>query len=248
MDSERVEIEYNKIKNLRQYKNFSEEKLRRVAFNRAVEHNANISDLFNDEVEKKLAKTLIKKYLESYTPETVSDVNTLRSVIFLEILNLRLQDKMNTTKELSSRDSLNTVNTIHNNLKEILSLKNSLGMVKDKKKAGAKSVDVLIGQWKKQFKVWCSNNQATRQRVCPYCYQMFLLKIRPEYWEVGKHPFFKDRILYNKPLVDLYLEKVITKEKLAKILECSEDYIDWLLKKIHITKEKEKLLNDTTDK
>jgi DNA-directed RNA polymerase subunit RPC12/RpoP len=239
MDLNRISVEYNKIKNLRQYKNFSEEDLRRIAYSRAVEYQIDVDSLFVNEEDKNAAKALVRKYLDDYTPETISDINTLRSILFLEVLNGRLQDELNKAKEAQSDMNLRTVETIHKNLNQILVLKDSLGLTKDKKEGNAKSVDQKIRLMRKQFQVWMENNQASRDAVCPYCGQHFLLRIRMEHWEAQKHPFFKDRILYNKPLVDLCLNNIITKDKLAEILDCSPDYIDWVIDKVHKQKGEE---------
>lgn len=236
MDENKVESEYNRIKNLKQYKNYTEEQLRSVAYNRAIELQVDIDDLFVDEEDKKKGKSLLKKYLNDYTPETISDINTLRSILFLEILTGRFQQELNKKHSDGQDIPIRTTETIHKNLNEILVLKDSLGLTKDKKTGTAKSIDHKIALMRKQFKAWLGENQASRQVVCPYCGQLFLLRIRMEHWEAQKHPFFQDRVLYNKPLVDLYLEGVVTKEKLAEILECSPDYIDWVISKVHKNK------------
>lgn len=244
MDLKRISIEYNKIKNLRQYKNFSEEDLRRVAYGRAVEYQVDVDSLFVHKEDQVAAKTLVRKYLDDYTPETVSDINTLRSILFLEVLNSRLQDELNKAKEKDQDMNIRTVETIHKNLNQILVLKGSLGLTRDKKDGNVKSLDQKIKLMRKQFQVWMEQNQASREVVCPYCAQHFLLHIRMEHWEAQKHVYFKDRILYNKKLVELYLEKRLTKEEIAIILECSPDYIDWLVEKMWKTnphyQEKEK--------
>ena len=216
MDLNRAQTEYNKIKNLRQYKNYSEEEKRRVAYGRAVEYQIDVGSLFVNEEDRTAAKILVRKYLDDYTPETVSDINTLRSILFLEVLNGRLQDELNSAKEAKRDINLRTVETIHKNLNQILVLKGSLGLTKDKKSGNIKSLDQKIKLMRKQFKVWMENNQATREAVCPYCAQHFLLRIRMEHWKEQKHPYFKDRILFSKPLVQLYLEKRVLKKKLAK--------------------------------
>lgn len=231
MDSKRLEIEYNKIKNLRQYKNFSEEDLRKTAYNRALEYQIDVDSLFVNKEDKIEAKKLIIKYLDDYTPETVSDINTLRSVLFLEVLNNRLQNELNDDKEQDKDVNLKVIKTIHENLNQILILKNSLGLTKDKKTGNVKSLDRKLKLMRNQFKVWMENNQATRETVCPYCAQQFLLRIRMEHWEEQKHAYFKDRVLYNLRLVELFLENKITKQDVATILECSPDYIDWVMEK-----------------
>ena len=244
MDSKLIQLEYNKIKNLKQYQNFTEEKLNQVAFIRSLEAQVDVDGLFTDLEDKKLAKSLLKKYLRDYVPETISDVNTLRSILFLEILNLRFQDELNTAKKDKHPTNQRTVETIHKNLNQILVLKDSLGLLKDKKEGNVKEADKKIAIMRKQFKLWCDNNQLSRQCTCPYCGQMFLLRIRMDHWEAQKHPFLKDRILYNRPLTELYLNGTITKETLSRILECSPDYIDWIISKIH----KNKGVIDTNEK
>ena len=58
---------------------------------------------------------------------------------------------------------------------------------------------------------------------------MVLLKIRTDKYDAVKHPFFKDRILTNQAMMEDYLKGIITKEQIARYLECSVFYIDWVL-------------------
>lgn len=226
------EYELTKARNLKQYAGANEEVLRKVAFNNVIEDRIAINELFTDAEEKANAKRLVKKYLHDFTPETISDVNTLRSVVYLEILTLRLQNALNVSQEEKKID-LKIVEAIHKNQTQLLVLKDSLGITKLKQADSAKSVSQKIAMMRKQFEIWEENNQASRNCTCPYCGQMFLLHIRMEHWEAQKHPFFKDRIIYNKPLIELYLQNRITKDDLAKILEVSSDYIDWVIQKVH---------------
>lgn len=230
IDQDRLNKEYSKVKNLRQYKNYSEEQLKRIALNRAVEYLIDIESLFEDPEEQKVASNLVKEYIEHFTPENISDLNTLRSIIFLEMTAKRLQNIAN--KEYKDNDNvdLSNVKMMNETLTKITELKEILGIMGDKKSKmsdGQKIFESL----KKQFDIWRENNQASRTMECPYCKQMVLLKIRTDIWEAGRHPFFKDKILYNKYLLTLYLQNKITKDDIAKILECSPDYIDWLLNK-----------------
>jgi len=227
---DRFDIELGKLRNLKQFQGASEEVLRKIAFNNVIEDRVDVLSLFTNSEEKKAAKQLVKKYLTDFTPETISDINTLRSIIYLEVLDTRLQSVLNAVPD---KIDLKVVEAIHKNQTQILALKDSIGLSKLKQADSAKTVDQKLATIRKQFKLWCENNQASRNCTCPYCGQVFLLKIRMEYWEAQKHPFFKDRVLYNKPLVDLFLQGVIDKTKLAEILECAPDYIDWVLSKIH---------------
>jgi len=78
---------------------------------------------------------------------------------------------------------------------------------------------------------------------CPHCSKMVMLKIRTEAYEAMKHPFFfKDRILSNAHLWDMYKENKITLLDVCKVLlgkECdSTAYGSWLERKIFNVKEK----------
>lgn len=222
MDRKKIDDQIIKVNNLYQFRNLSPEEKIRVAYERVVLREANLDKLFFDKKERIIAKSLMKKYLEDFMPETTSELNTLKNVLYLEVINSRLQKKMGKNVDVKE------IEVLHRNINQINSLKKELGIIgKDENSTVEKKITALM----KKFAVWRRNNQATRQFVCPYCGQMVLLKIRKEKWEEQRHPFFKDRILYNRHLVRLYLEGKLTKEDVAKVLETSPDYIDWLIKK-----------------
>ncbi len=229
--------EKKKLKNLNYSgKNLNEEALTKKVKDRFLLKDLEVHKLFSDKNEVKLAKDLVKRYLEEFVPKTVSDKNNLKSVIYLEVLQKRLQDVMN---ELTTKGStaipLNLVDSIHKNLKELATNKERLGLIgKEKEETlndGYKSFQAL----KEKFKVWRADNQGSRSMVCPHCGKMTLLKIRMDKWIPQEHPFFKDRFLANKHLMRLYLTDKLSKEDIAKVLDSSPDYIDWLVETLWMT-------------
>lgn len=68
---------------------------------------------------------------------------------------------------------------------------------------------------------------------CPFCSELFFLKIRTDMYEAYKSPFFNDKILCNKHLLHLLKMNKITKLDVSKILGVSEDYVTWLLEKLN---------------
>lgn len=191
----------------------------------------NVQALFIEKEEKRKAVELLKKYISDYTIETISDKNTLSQLVYLEILNLRLQKALNEAQEKLQAVPSNTVDLIHRNIEQISKLKLSLGIsksIKDQNKQDGYATLQLI---KKKFKKWLSENQASRTLWCAHCGKSMLLKIKTDIWEAQKHPFFKDRILGNEHLVNLYKAGKVTREDLAKVFEVSPDYIDWLVVK-----------------
>ena len=194
-----------------------------------------IRDLFIDKDEKSLAKELVQKYLQDYTIETISDQNTLGQLVYLEILHLRLQRTLNTIEENNSKDIKlaivpdKLIDSFHKNLREIVNLKEKLGITRNKTQETQKDAFSYLETVKKKYQVWLKENQASRYLTCPYCAKSIMLKIKTDAWEALKHPWFKDRILGNKRIVELFVQNIITKEDVAKIFDVSEDYASWLV-------------------
>ncbi|MCD6489480.1 MAG: hypothetical protein J7K20_01980 [Thermodesulfobacterium sp.] len=223
----------NQLRHLTGFKDLSDEELTEIALQKQKEwdENLDVESLFFDKKERKEAKRLLKKYLKEYTIETISEKNTLKQLIYLEILNLRLQNILNEFHKDNKSAPLELINAIHKNLNQILALKNSLGITKESQDSVKSDAYKALEMLKKKFRRWEQQNQASRSFVCPFCGQMILLRVKPEVWEAQKHPFFKDRVLYNEHLVNLYKAGKLTKEDVAKVLECSPAYVNWLLSK-----------------
>lgn len=194
-----------------------------------------ISDQFEDFDEKKMAKALILKYLKDYTIETISDKNTLKNLIYLEVINTRLQKTLNDSHTAKKAIDSKLIRTVHENIEQITELKEKLGITREKQDLNASSGYGYLQTLKQKYKVWLEENQASRYMVCAHCGKSILLKVNMQHWEAQKHPFFKDRILGNDHLIALYKDNKLTKLDLAKIFETSEDYVEWLVQRWNIT-------------
>jgi DNA-directed RNA polymerase subunit RPC12/RpoP len=178
--------------------------------------------------ERKLATSLLTKYLNDYSIENISDINTLKEVIYYEIIQNRLQAKLN---EFATQKTIpiQLVNVMHENSEAILKLKNSLGLFAEKEK---KNEFDSLKSLKKRFQVWLKENALTRHLVCPHCSKMVLLKMKTDIWDSQKHPFFpRDKVLCSDHLMTLYKQNKLSREDIAKVLEVSPDYVSWLLNK-----------------
>jgi len=230
MDDKKLEVAYNRLKQLNTMKGKTEEELREKARAVVRKSDINIAGKFSDKEEQRLATLLVEKYLDDYTLETISEKNTLREIIYLEVVQARLQKKLNEMHQKNLAMPTQLIDIIHRNTDAILRLKATIGLVRESQKT-EEAYDVLA-HLKKRYSKWMEENQGTRAIVCPHCVKMIMLKIRTEAWEAQKHPFFKDRLLYNKHLMELYKQNKITKEDVAKILEESLDYIDWVIDRV----------------
>jgi len=233
--SDEVMKRVKQYRNFPGYKNKTEAELIRIAEEKIRIDNLiddiGVVEQFDNKTEQKEALELARKYLNDYTFEYVSDKNTLKQLIFLEVLNKRLQAMLNEFYKDAQSVPVQMMEGLHKNIMQITTLKETLGLVKEGKEeaqTGLSAIDVL----KKKFKKWREDNNGSRTMVCPHCSKMVLLKIRTEAWEAQRHPYFKDRFLANVPLFDLLKRNRLTKTEVAAILETSEDYIDWIMTKL----------------
>ena len=137
----------------------------------------NIEEMFSDINEKKEARKLLRKYVNSFSVDTISEKNTLKQLVFLEIFNFRLQNELNTYQASQQPSPVKTVEALHNNLNQISDLKDKLGLNKkleDTKNEGYDILNTLFSKWRK----WREENSGSRTLLCPWCQKMILLKIR----------------------------------------------------------------------
>ena len=229
MNEARIQAKYRQIRHLRDFKDMPSDQVLEAAkrFVQREDEAFEIITRFKDNKEKKLAKRLLNKYLDDFSNVTISDKNILKDLIYFEVVQLRLQSKLNDLHERDNAIPGKLLDSMHTNSDKILSLKNSLNLLSRHTEGNYETLEKL----KKKFRAWRSENQGSRSLICPHCGKMTLLKIKTDIWETQKHPFFRDKILANDYLVKLYREKRITKQDVAKILEVSDDYIDWLIGK-----------------
>lgn len=166
MENSELEKEARRLRNLKNFRNYPEEELLKVAEENLKIASVRIDDLFTDKDEKKLAKSQLKKYLEEYTIETTSDKNILRDVIYLEIINQRYKNKLNELYKEDSAVPLNLLNIIHKNQTQILELKKALGLTKEGEEATKSEAFKALELLEKKAEIWRSKNQASRELIC----------------------------------------------------------------------------------
>lgn len=209
---------------------------------RNVEFSENEVGVWLDETEANQAKEIFDNYIKDRNISNVSDLALLKQIVYYEIQILRIQVSINERakeaiekqKIYVPKEELRSINEIN---EQVLDLKKVLGLSDDKK--GADPLEEL-NKFKRKCIRWAQEH-LSRFRKCPSCGEKLLLLIRPEIWDVYKHPFFRDSYLFNEHGWDLYKEGKITSLDLAKILidkDTDNDYyIGWLEKKLNPQKE-----------
>lgn len=200
----------------------------------------NIDELFTEKEDIKLAREFESKYLEQFEAENISDKNLLKNLIYLEVFQInRLQKTANEFQVTNGVIPIQIVDSLHKNINQICEIKEKLGLTSDKKKESSSDSFRAFELLKKKAKIWREQNQASRTMVCPHCSKMVMLKIRTDIWEAQKHPYFKDRLLGNEHIINLFKQGILTKEDLAKIFEVSTSYAEWLIDKWKLDKKED---------
>lgn len=108
---------------------------------------------------------------------------------------------------------------------EVISIKTKLGMFEAHKDKDAYNT---IQELMAKFEVYRQQNPLSFKCTCPFCAKSFALMRRTDSYSEFISPFLEDKILNNKPLMEMYHEGILTKEQTAKVLGTYPTYVDWL--------------------
>lgn len=232
-----LQAEIKKLSKLRQYKNASEEQLTKLAQkNLTLRELVESGNFINDE-EKKLAKKIFEAYLVQNDFDNYSDLSTLSTLVYNEVLAKRVQRSINscTDKDGKSYISDKLLKSHTDLTNEILSLKKKLGIDKEDSKQDEMTTLQLL---KKRFAAWVLENRSECTMAIPFecsgCgkqdVKMVLLRKRVKDFESVDHPWFQGRFYINAYLIQLVEDGKMTKEDCAKAHKVSVDHIDFVLK------------------
>jgi len=201
--------------------------------------------------EKRRGGKIFRDYCNVYHIDKLSDLELLNELVWREIIQQRYKKKigdLSKTKR-SKRGEKNKISTeivpkrlvdeLNDNLKNIVDLKDKLGLMQGEE---GNSVYDYIEDLKERFRKYREENIEEFMISCPFCGEEIVLNLRTDKYKASNLRLFKNKILCNKELWLLYKkEGKITKKDMAKVLNVSTDYIDWL--DSHIYKEDKKQLS-----
>lgn len=276
MEQSEILSEIIKLKNLKQYENstLSDDEFFRMAKINILVRDFKANPLFyyetdvedkvtgkknreqskKSKVDQKLAEEKFKAYLQKYEFENESDLDTLRSLIFNEVYEQRIQRQINgiIAEDKDGLPNKNLTEQLTEVQNQKLELKVKLGI--DKEESGDRELNVLQ-KLQVRFDKHIEENREEFSIACGCCGEMLLLRRRVKDFDSMKHGWFSGRFFFNLPLIKLVKNGTLTKEQATEVLmgagmggdtqtkqqDYSNDYIEWCLKNLgEILKQLEK--------
>ena len=162
MVSSEIEREIKRLSNLVNYKNIDTNELQQIAQKNVICREFKKNPLFTDEKEQKLAETRFHNYIEHNELESVSDLDTLKSLVFNEIFEQRIQGELNKIQDDKKYPPEKLTKQLTDVQNQKLSLKVKLGIDKKEDETDdlsayqlvQKRVAKYINDHKDEFTIW----------------------------------------------------------------------------------------------
>lgn len=242
----KTEKEFKRLKNLKQNKNKSDEELQKLYTDAQInvaKREVKADDRFTAENEKSIAIELFEHYVRTYEFEKYTDLCTLQSLIYEEILLRRIQNHINKTFTNDGNTYLDKREreTLTETEKRIEEFKIKLGIDKEDAEINELSALQLLAQ---RFDKYINANKHEFTIVCYNCQKLLLIRKRVKDFDCIEHPWFAGRWFFNYQILLDVKEGKITKQQAWRYMcsaakgeterpafskEYCEDYIKYCL-------------------
>ena len=244
--------EIKRLKNLKNYKDYDDATIEKVAKNNLKVKEFKLNPLFaypgKDETIAKLvqadqeaAEIKFKSYIDSYDIESNNDIDTLRSLVFNEVLETKIQREIGE----QFQEGKNPGDRLTSQLLDLQNQKADLKIKLGIDKTEIRDTDLTyLQKLEKRMQNYINENRHEFTIACGCCGEMLLLNRRVKDFDSIKHPWFAGRWFFNLPLFKLVKDGIITKEQAWAVMcgsakgsdtkpafnkEYCTDYIDYCL-------------------
>lgn len=218
MDADLIR-EINRIKNLKGTSDLAESEIERKAKINLRVRDFKAKPLFENAEEQVLAEERYKLYLESNEIESISDLDTLKSLIFNEVFETRIQKQLNKLNEEDKFPSDKLTEQLTKVQNQKLDLKVKLGIDSE-----TPTTDELTGL--QTLKIRCekyiNENKEEFTCICPHG-SMMLLRRRVKDFDTMEHPWFAGRWLFNYEMLKDVKSGKLSKEDCWRYLSNASD-------------------------
>jgi len=221
--------------NLKQNQGKSPEEIAQLVDKKIQEEELLIAFVGLNNEEKKKAIQLYDQYVTEHSFESLAEKSTLINLVYLEILNDRV--KLFIEQEGNEKKGaipLRMTEQLVENTNQIMSLKEKLGMLKNKEDENALD---LVNELKEKALAYYNEHAGETYVKCPECQNLFRLLMKVDGLEPAKATFFRGTTLYNQKLMELYHYKKITLEEVAEIMGVNPKYITYIYENLYLKKD-----------
>ena len=231
--------EIKRLSNLANYKNKSKQEIEKdaavnlvvrefknsPAFKCDVDADAETKKKIEDRLKEEQSSMLdrFKGYLNDFKIESSSDIDTLKSLVFVEMLEIRIQKLINEFSVAGTFPSDKVTQQLINLQNQKSSLKIKLGIDStDEKKDDLTILEQAEERFQKHYEENMNEFDLTVPLICPKCNHEHifhhLMRKRVKDFDTIKHPFFLGKWFVNVPVIRFVKEGILTKEQAAEIL------------------------------
>lgn len=183
--------------------------------------------------ERRVAEKQFKEYQNVYHIEDISQCTLIEEKLYIQAQVTRIKKKiaqLNNSKSVKESNIIpdNLTKPLNSYLEQIIKIDEKLGLFQDRKKE--ENFYDWIQTTSKKAKKYREEFPDRFKTTCAFCGKVYFLNRETEHY-VPSTKWFDDKVLINKPLLELYKKKRITAKEFADVMETSPDYPDWLISK-----------------
>jgi len=236
-------MEYNaeieKLKNLKPYKNKTDEELIDIVNEKSKENLFKPRWSGLSKSESKWAEQRFNSYKDNYHFDSLSDLQLLEDLVWRESIQERYKRKIQEIE--SSTDKANIVPTdilkaLDSFQDKILELKEKLGLFREKKEEDFLSIWERL---KQKIQKHAQTNASDFTFKCPECGKFALLVKKVSDYNTFKWSMFRGSYLYNEVLFKFIDNGKLTLEDVAEIWgQPLIDYVEHMYKDLYLIEKK----------
>lgn len=238
-----LEREINRLANLKQNKGLSSEELEPMAHLNLEVKKFKDEDMFGVKsikentpesekikiqasLEQKTAEMRFRNYLENNEIESASDIDTLKSLVFNEIFEIRIQGELNKLSQQGTYPSNKLIKSLVEVQDQKSDLKVKLGIDKrEEEKDDLSALQLLqkrvhkhIQENKNEFTIYLP---VTCEKCGHKDIESYLVYKRVKDFNTLKHPWFVGRYLFNYEIIKDVKDGKLSKEDATRYLMCA---------------------------
>jgi len=186
-----------------------------------------------DEKEINFVRNLLNRYLSQRSFENEAEKDLLKQLLYTSLLIDRLQIILNTAYQKSNPEmNVHMIERMQELTNQSISFKKQLGLIAEETEQ-ANWVEYQKALDKKALQYFSEHAGETYTR-CPECKKIIRLLMKVDNLTPAQATFFRGTTLFNRDLYQMYHDKRITLEEMAKIFGVSNREITYLYENLFL--------------